>query len=303
MKDRSNKDCRNRWMKINDKWSRGAWSGEENERLAGGIIAHGYRWTLVSEVVGSRSPDQCAKHWRNSLDPDIIRGEWTDREDETLMLAVRIHGKDWKQIGLWYLRNRSSLDLSNRYNLHVRQVDKLPLSALSNMDSLASGELDRDTQLETHTHTVPSILSTSYNTTGIDYPGPVLRSSPIDLDPSGQDFSSPFSSSFDGDFVDTEPFHCSAICSSEPTHGLSFDDFSTEASFSSTNPPRSTFQCYTGQDLESLAWIGNQDTGHDEPSQLEKTTFTMENLDSETRAQILDILCKRRVLTTIAVKD
>lgn len=68
-------------MKINDKWSRGTWSKEENERLAGGINAHAYRyvlslvvwsiwyigtkiilptpsWTLVSEVVGSRSPDR-----------------------------------------------------------------------------------------------------------------------------------------------------------------------------------------------------------------------------------------------------
>lgn len=171
------------------------------------------------------------------------------------------------------------------------------------MDSVVSGELDRDRQLEMNTHTVPSMLSTSYNTAGIDYPGLDLRSSPIDLDPSGQDFSSSFSSSLDGDFVDIEPFHCSALCSSGPRHGLTFDDFSTEASFSSTNPPRSTFQCYTGQDLESLAWIGNQDTRHDEPSQLQKTTFTMENLDSETRAQILDILCKRRVSTTIAVKD
>lgn len=33
------------------------------------------------------------------------------------MLAVHIHGKDWKKIGLWYLPNRSSLDLSNRYIL------------------------------------------------------------------------------------------------------------------------------------------------------------------------------------------
>ena len=68
-------------MKINDRWSRGAWSDEENERLTQGINAHGYRcvlvwwfgalwhlwtnvilpipsWTLVSEVVGSRSPDR-----------------------------------------------------------------------------------------------------------------------------------------------------------------------------------------------------------------------------------------------------
>lgn len=171
------------------------------------------------------------------------------------------------------------------------------------MESIVSGELDRDRQLETHTHTVPSVLSTSYNTAGMNDPELDLRSSPIDLDPPGQDFSSSLSSSFDGDFVDIEPFHCSALCSSGPRHGLTFDGFSMEASFTSTNPPHSTSQCYTGQALESLVWIGNQDTSHEEPSQLQKTTFTMENLDPETRAQMLDILCKRRVSTTIVVKD
>lgn len=36
---------------------------------------------------------------------------------------------------------------------------------------------------------------------------------------------------------------------------------------------------------------------------LQKTTFTMENLDSDTRGEILDILCKRRISTTIDVID
>lgn len=34
-------------MKINDKWSRGAWSDEENKRLTRGINAHGYGYVLV----------------------------------------------------------------------------------------------------------------------------------------------------------------------------------------------------------------------------------------------------------------
>ena len=170
------------------------------------------------------------------------------------------------------------------------------------MKSPVSGELDQFKQLEAHTHTVPSMLGTSYNTAGINYPELDLISSPVDLEPPGQDFLSPLSRSFNGDFVDIEPFHRGTLCSSGPSQGLTFDDFSMEASFTSTDPPHST-QCYTGQDLESLAWTGNQDTSHDKPSQLQKTTFTMENLDPETRAQMLDILCKRRVSTTIVVKD
>lgn len=170
------------------------------------------------------------------------------------------------------------------------------------MESLVSGDLDQLKQLERHTHTVPSMLSTSYNTAGINYPELDLRSSPVDLEPPGQDFLSPLSRPCDGGLVDIEPFHNGALCSSGPSHGLSFDDFSMEASLTSTEPPHST-QYYTAQDVESLAWIENQHTSHNEPSQLQKTTFTMENLDPETRAQMLDILCKRRVSTTIVVKD
>ena len=43
-------------------------------------------------------------------------------QDETLMLAVRNLGKDWKKIGMAYLPNRSSLDLSNRYVLLCHYV-------------------------------------------------------------------------------------------------------------------------------------------------------------------------------------
>ena len=147
------------------------------------------------------------------------------------------------------------------------------------------------------------MLSTSYNTAGIDYPELDLGSSPIDLDPPRQDSSSSFSSSIDGNFVDVEPFLRDALCSSGPRHDLTLDYSSKEANFSSTESPRSISQCYTGQNFESLAWVRNQDTSHDEPSHLQKTTFTMENLDPDTRAQILDILCKRRVSTTIAIND
>ena len=172
------------------------------------------------------------------------------------------------------------------------------------MDSFVPCELDQGRRLEEHSHTVPSMLSPSYNTAGIDYPELDLRPSPIDLDAPGQDFSSSFSSSIDGNLLDVEPFLRDALSSPGPRLDLTLLDYSsTEASFSSTESPRSISHGHTGQNLESLAWVRNQDTSHDEPSHLQKTTFTMENLDPDTRAQILDILFKRRVSTTIAIND
>jgi len=67
-------------MKIKCQWSRGAWTEEEDHRLASAVAVYGHSWTSVSEAVGTRSPDQCAKHWTNALDPEISHGGWTDQE-------------------------------------------------------------------------------------------------------------------------------------------------------------------------------------------------------------------------------
>ena len=108
------------------------------------------------------------------------------------------------------------------------------------------GMLGRDRQLEKYTHTVQSMLSTRYNTAGIDCPGMDLRWSPVDLDSPRRDFSSSISSSIDGNSINIEPFRCSAICLSRPRHRITFEGSSTEASFLGRKSPRSTFQCCTG---------------------------------------------------------
>lgn len=43
-KDRSNKDCRNRWMKIKSQWRRGAWTEDEDRRLTQAVKVHGSRY-------------------------------------------------------------------------------------------------------------------------------------------------------------------------------------------------------------------------------------------------------------------
>ena len=82
-----------------------------------------------------------------------------------------------------------------------------------------------------------------------------------------------------------------------------FDSTSMKGRILSAKSPRSSFQFHTGQILESLDWIGNQDTSYNEPHQLQNTTIRMENRDSDARAQMLVISCKRRVSTTTAIED
>lgn len=105
---------------MDEKWKKGAWDSHEDELLRQGVEEYGYRWaglvkmvrrsmlilggnswTDISRTVKTRSPDrgcpsycasaiysngrltltsECAKHWRNSLNPDNSRSEWTGEE-------------------------------------------------------------------------------------------------------------------------------------------------------------------------------------------------------------------------------
>ncbi|KAK7959168.1 uncharacterized protein PG986_004022 [Apiospora aurea] len=113
---RSNKDCRKRWVnKVCGGLNKGPWSREEDQRLRKAMEVHGSKWTRVSEEVASRSADQCAKRWQQSLDPNIKHGNWTEEEDDRLIRAVEKHGRQWKQIQESYYQSRSRNDLKNRY--------------------------------------------------------------------------------------------------------------------------------------------------------------------------------------------
>ncbi|KAI9375906.1 hypothetical protein BJX61DRAFT_539361 [Aspergillus egyptiacus] len=120
---RSNKDCRKRWTKISLSSRKGTWSGAEDHLLRKAVARLGFRWTKVAEMVGSRHPDQCAKRWRYSLDPNVKRSPWTPDEDEALVGAVQRIGRDWKEIGRQLFATRSTTDIKNRYVILSRRRD------------------------------------------------------------------------------------------------------------------------------------------------------------------------------------
>ncbi|KAI1402269.1 Homeodomain-like protein [Hypoxylon fuscum] len=82
---RTNKDCRKRWVnKVCGSLKKGAWNEDEDDRLLKAVDKYGQKWTLVANDVGFRSPDQCAKRWQSSLDPNLEHGGWTTEEFEIM---------------------------------------------------------------------------------------------------------------------------------------------------------------------------------------------------------------------------
>ncbi|KAH7325591.1 Homeodomain-like protein [Stachybotrys elegans] len=100
---------------------KGAWDESEDERLREAVRIHGQRWATIANVVGLRSPDQCAKRWQYSLDPRLDHGEWTPEEDRFLLSLVRAHGRDWKLIHDQEFPRRAKNELKNRYSTLTRR--------------------------------------------------------------------------------------------------------------------------------------------------------------------------------------
>lgn len=120
---RTNKDCRKRWHNsVAEGLRKGQWSRSEDQLLTNGVHCYGHQWTKVATCVSSRSADQCAKRWQQSLDPRLDRSEWREDEDLALLTAVNRLGRHWKDIQQQYLPRRSKNCVKNRYSVLARRT-------------------------------------------------------------------------------------------------------------------------------------------------------------------------------------
>lgn len=156
---RSNKDCRKRWHNsVAEGLKKGQWSKSEDESLTHGVQRYGYQWTKVATCVSSRSADQCAKRWQQSLDPRLDRSEWRGEEDTALLTAVESLGRHWKDIQEQYLPHRSKNCVKNRYSVLTRRntTRLVPYD-----DSIGSSSSDAGTPMQVEGDLPVDFMSTS----------------------------------------------------------------------------------------------------------------------------------------------
>ena len=143
---RTNKDCRKRWHNsVAEGLRKGQWSKSEDQLLTHGVHRYGNQWTKVATCVSSRSADQCAKRWQQSLDPRLDRSEWREDEDIVLLAAVERLGRHWKDIQEQYLQHRSKNCVKNRYSVLARRT---ATQLVSYDDSVGSSSSNPDTPLQ-----------------------------------------------------------------------------------------------------------------------------------------------------------
>ncbi|KAI1052661.1 hypothetical protein LB507_009756, partial [Fusarium sp. FIESC RH6] len=281
------------------------WTSDEDKRLLDVIATHGYSWTSVSESIGNRSPDQCAKHWTSSLDPDLSREEWTDPEDRMLMDAVHLHGRSWKQIAAQYFPNRSTLEISN--SLNVRKLEQSHSFGFNISEALDhSSTLGEVGHTHTQGNTFWSSLSVGCATEG-ESNGLTRDSIQFARYPSPSDISISAPLNWDTDFILSDiGLGNVGFQSFDPldhSHSPIYDESTVEKdSPSSVAETISASSKSDSERAECQSVPCSSDSGTStQPGRIQRTSFVMENLDSATRNEILDILCRRKVSTTIDV--
>ena len=101
---------------------KGPWSSKEDELLKNWIKTVGpKKWTQCALSIPGRSGKQCREHWNNSLNSNIIKGNWTVEEDYLLMQFYEKLGKSWKKI-IPIFKSRTENSIKNRFFSQLRKI-------------------------------------------------------------------------------------------------------------------------------------------------------------------------------------
>ncbi|OIW01244.1 hypothetical protein TanjilG_10405 [Lupinus angustifolius] len=73
--------------------AKGGWTAEEDETLRNAVAAFkGKSWKKIAEYFPDRSEVQCLHRWQKVLNPELVKGPWTQEEDDKIVELVSEHG-------------------------------------------------------------------------------------------------------------------------------------------------------------------------------------------------------------------
>ncbi|KAI9318567.1 hypothetical protein BX666DRAFT_1513859 [Dichotomocladium elegans] len=169
---RTNKNCRKRWFhSLDPSLRKGAWTDEEDQLLRDGVMKYPNQWSKIADMLEGRTDDQCAKRWRESLDPNIDRSDWTAAEDQLLMNKYEEFGSQWQKIAQFF-EGRPGLHCRNRWRKLQRlvQMKKDKEEAAASMIPFVDG-------LPEHMQRTSALHFNSSNTSNSYLPQPARQGS------------------------------------------------------------------------------------------------------------------------------
>ncbi|OMH82607.1 Transcriptional activator Myb [Zancudomyces culisetae] len=131
---RTNKACRKRWFhSLDPTLHKGPWSAQEDELLKYWVEMLPGQWSKIAKKIKGRTDDQCAKRWRESLDPTISRKKWEPHEDELLIQKFKELGAQWQKIASFFV-GRPGLHCRNRWR-KIMSFQGLEIDELAMFDN------------------------------------------------------------------------------------------------------------------------------------------------------------------------
>ncbi|KAF8202953.1 hypothetical protein BJ912DRAFT_1052975 [Pholiota molesta] len=117
---RTNKACRKRWLhSLQPNVKKSAWTTAEDEQLIELYLQFGPKWSAIARQIPGRTDDACSKRYREALDPNLKKDQWTPEEDQLLIDAYNRIGGKWGKVGNEL--QRSGLGCRNRWRLLERK--------------------------------------------------------------------------------------------------------------------------------------------------------------------------------------
>jgi hypothetical protein len=100
---------------------KGQWSPQEDKLLKQWVKINGpKKWEACGRFIQGRKGKQCREHWKNCLNPDLLKGKWTPEEDFLIMFFYPKCKESWKKI-IPLFNGRIENSIKNRFYSQLRK--------------------------------------------------------------------------------------------------------------------------------------------------------------------------------------
>jgi hypothetical protein len=163
MEARTSIQCLHRWSKIlQPGLVKGPWTVSEDKKLIEWVNKNGaMKWSLCSENIPGRSGKQCRERWYNNLNPNLVKGNWSPKEDYMIFKLYTQIGSKWSTIAEQF-KGRTENSIKNRFYSTLRRIaSKFNLQTnKSEIDN--NNTLNKDNSLSGLLQYVPFALKERY---------------------------------------------------------------------------------------------------------------------------------------------